>query len=229
MALELLLVDCFSPDELRRWVAHKLPTISDLLPGEIASRAYLARRVVELLERNDLLDANLFVALTAERGPRARDIEIVQATLTGTTRTPGRRLRHVGLAQADEHDQRCRAALLERIRKTWIGDYLEQSLHNLPWIDLETRNRADLVPHPASHPPPRSSNVEQGTIADAYTSAHGNLLILGDPGAGKTIALLMEARSQLDAAAQDDRQPLPVIFLSPAVSVPPPTPQRSPG
>lgn len=50
------------------------------------------------------------------------------------------------------------------------------------------------------------------SVLQAYNDADGELLILGEPGAGKTILLLELAHGLLMRAAQDENAPLPVVF-----------------
>lgn len=211
-ALSDLLTACFTADELRRWAAFSLPrALNHHLPSEPASLATLVHSFVELLESYDLLNKNFFAALTAERATCSTDIADVQALLGTTTRVLNR-VPKTNRTHADEHELRCRAALLRYIRTAWIEDYYEQSLRTLPWIDLEVRDRPDLIPHPAPRPTSPLLRAKPAEIAEVYQRAQGNLLLLGDPGAGKTIALLTLTRTSIELAERDPHAPIPIIF-----------------
>ncbi len=49
-------------------------------------------------------------------------------------------------------------------------------------------------------------------ILDVFEKVGGQLLILGQPGSGKTITLLQLAKALLEKAEEDDKAPFPVIF-----------------
>jgi GTPase SAR1 family protein len=58
-----------------------------------------------------------------------------------------------------------------------------------------------------------SRNMPPGSrIIEVYDQLGGELLVLGAPGSGKTTMLLELARDLLARAAQDERQPMPVVF-----------------
>ncbi|GHO65577.1 hypothetical protein KSC_044690 [Ktedonobacter sp. SOSP1-52] len=50
------------------------------------------------------------------------------------------------------------------------------------------------------------------TIVQVYDTASGELLVLGEPGAGKTTQLLLLARELIERAFLDPEHPIPVIF-----------------
>src|SRR5439155_874207 len=54
-----------------------------------------------------------------------------------------------------------------------------------------------------------------GTIQDLFKNAGGQLLILGDPGTGKTNLLLELAKSLIEDAKRDETLPIPVVFNLP--------------
>ena len=105
-----------------------------------------------------------------------------------------------------------RSRMLQRIERNWIHGYLEPSLFTKQVLPIkvsyqpaavETSNRTHLVSSP-----PNSSFLLQ----DLYDFSHDGLLILGSSGSGKTTALLELARTLLDHAQNDEKQPIPVIF-----------------
>lgn len=217
LALEMFLSDAFTADELRHWATRHLPPrVTVHLPGEISSLATLVHVTVNLLDRQDLLDDGIFAALTEHRPARAADIEHLRAQLAGAPRQEPVELRSLRgrlrrwmnpTIPTHTRDPRARAHVLRLVRMIWIDGYLEHALRTLPWIDLDIRHRADLVHHGLP-----LLDDEPATVEDTYELARGNLLLLGDPGAGKTITLLTLARTRLAAAEQDDCAPLPVVF-----------------
>jgi hypothetical protein len=110
-----------------------------------------------------------------------------------------------------------RERLLKRVRAIWIEGLLEQSLHRAAWIDLHLQEQPDALENPwhlqvqeldhMAHALPEGTN-----IVEVYDEADGELLILGEPGSGKTTLLLQLARTLLNRAEADERQPMPVVF-----------------
>lgn len=109
-----------------------------------------------------------------------------------------------------------RQHLLKRVRRFWITDVLEHSLHHAALIELGFQTRPDALVNPwhllqesaqtKRTLPPRTSMLQ------VYDEADGALLVLGEPGAGKTTLLLELARNLLDRAENDENHLIPVIF-----------------
>ena len=110
-----------------------------------------------------------------------------------------------------------RQALITRVRSDWITGVLDHSLQHVVRLELGLAlDRSRVVsgmdaliqrPHEEAQP------LRSGTTAlDVFDDHHGQLLILGAPGAGKTTMLLELARDLLDRAEQDPLLPIPVVF-----------------
>ncbi|MGF1514094.1 MAG: NACHT domain-containing protein [Elainellaceae cyanobacterium] len=108
--------------------------------------------------------------------------------------------------------------LLEAVA-TEVDDRLQQSLHNAVFITLPKENQRDRVRRPWD------GDVKIGTgekqplpeglpVADVFRqrAIGGKLLILGEPGSGKTTMLLDLARGLIQAAQNDADVPIPVLF-----------------
>jgi len=112
---------------------------------------------------------------------------------------------------------RNRRAMLQLVKNTWIKGVLEQSLHGAAMIELRMEERADAVERPwdmvVQMPDREDQNLPPGTkIIDVFDEANGSLLILGEPGSGKTTILLDLARDAIARAESDPTQPIPVVF-----------------
>ena len=117
----------------------------------------------------------------------------------------------------EQRAQRNRRAMLELVRNTWVKGVLEQSLHGAVMIELGMEERADAVEHPwdmvLQMPDRPNRELPPGTkIVDVFDEMNGSLLILGEPGSGKTTMLLELARDTIARAEQDPAQPIPVVF-----------------
>ena len=117
----------------------------------------------------------------------------------------------------DESFRRNRHRMLEKVRLIWIKGFLEPALDQLARIELGLEPKPDAVDRPfdllVQRPEQAPHPLPTGTpISHIFDEAGKALLILGEPGAGKTILLLELTRDLLDRAAQDERHLIPVVF-----------------
>jgi eukaryotic-like serine/threonine-protein kinase len=124
---------------------------------------------------------------------------------------------HYFPGQTEALDARNRRTLLDRVHHDWIEGVLERSVHHAALIELGMHFQADAVEHPwgavvqeaAGH----SRSVTAGTPVHGLFEETGRaLLILGAPGAGKTITLLELARDAIVQARVDPTAPIPVVL-----------------
>jgi hypothetical protein len=120
-------------------------------------------------------------------------------------------------AVTEQTHDRTRENLLSLIRHIWIDGFLKQSLHS-EVIKLTMNYRPNVINQlpwqmvlqqsgkPDQSVPPDSS------LVDIFTRSGRSLLILGNPGSGKTITMLQLADTLLAAAEQDPNEPIPVII-----------------
>ncbi|HVF58809.1 MAG TPA: CHAT domain-containing protein [Thermoanaerobaculia bacterium] len=107
--------------------------------------------------------------------------------------------------------------LLRKVRQFWIEGVLERSLQRSARLDLgmEIVGGATASPFGAV-----SDTADAGAaavpagrrVAEVFEELGGSLLVLGEPGSGKTISLLELARDLLDRAEKDPACPVPVLF-----------------
>jgi DNA polymerase III delta prime subunit len=121
------------------------------------------------------------------------------------------------LAVTRSEQAAARSALIHEIRRTWVDGVLARSLDRVDPIKLGLVERPDAVMHPWRTLVRRSGEPDRplppGTSLHTIAASEGTqLLVLGEPGAGKTTMLLEYARDLLDEA---DRQPeacVPVVL-----------------
>lgn len=116
-----------------------------------------------------------------------------------------------------EHRERARAALLAGVRRQWIDGVLDRSLESVARLELQLRPRSEAVDHPwgtlraaADDAPVQLS--EGTSLVDVFDRYEGRVLVLGQPGSGKTTTLLELTRDLLERAESDAAQPMPVVF-----------------
>jgi serine/threonine protein kinase len=112
-------------------------------------------------------------------------------------------------------EERNRYAMLENVQKFWIEGVLENSLHDTAMIDLGMKPESGAVDNPWDtliRTPNGEETLTNESIASVFDRMNGKLLILGDPGSGKTTTLLNLARDLLLRAELDKQHPIPVVL-----------------
>jgi class 3 adenylate cyclase len=116
--------------------------------------------------------------------------------------------------KAAEH---ARVDVLEQVRRYWLDSELAPSLNRMARIELGLAERPGAIDNSLRavlrrpHEPDRL--LERGVpIAAAYRQFGRQLLILGEPGVGKTTMLLELADQLLEELEDPSTAPMPVIF-----------------
>jgi predicted NACHT family NTPase len=107
--------------------------------------------------------------------------------------------------------------LLLKIVKDEVESRLKQSLHNAVLINLGMESQPNQIQHPWSSDikigdKPRELIPENWHIERVFDEVQGKLLILGNPGSGKTTTMLELARMLLVRAKQDANFPIPILL-----------------
>jgi hypothetical protein len=116
-------------------------------------------------------------------------------------------------------EYRQRKVLLSKVKEYWIQGVLEKSLHTNAMIELDLEKRSDAVERPfrdlGELPEESRQILPTGTGATEVFNQIGagrTLLILGEPGAGKTITLLKLAQNLIARAEENLSRLIPVVF-----------------
>ncbi|NEQ39301.1 MAG: NACHT domain-containing protein [Okeania sp. SIO3I5] len=116
-------------------------------------------------------------------------------------------------------EYRFRQILLNKVKNYWIKGVLESSLHGKLFIELGFEERLDALERPWSLVWSDGENQHKtlpvgAKIFDKFEElGEGrSLLILGEPGAGKTTTLLELAKDLIQKAELNVTLPIPVIF-----------------
>lgn len=114
---------------------------------------------------------------------------------------------------------RNRKALLNNVKTSWVEGVLEKSLHEQIPIVLGLENRSSAVASPWNldiiNPDKSCQSLPTGTpVIDVFDKLGegGTLLILGEPGSGKTITLLQLARDLIARAEEEIDRRIPVVL-----------------
>lgn len=125
------------------------------------------------------------------------------------------------IAAATGETRRGLDILLRKVRQYWIDGVLEKSLFQAVLIDLGMQRMQNAVDNPWAETPwagqlerPGAESqplAPQQTLADVFEEEGGSLLILGEPGSGKTTSMLELTRGLLARAEDDPLRPVPVV------------------
>lgn len=108
-------------------------------------------------------------------------------------------------------------ALLNQVEDFWIKGFLTHSLHGAVMIELGIKENRELIGYPwiiidkiseeGDH-----SSLNENNIFDAISAYEHGLLIVGEPGSGKTTILLELAKKYINNAREEKSAPIPVIL-----------------
>ncbi len=111
--------------------------------------------------------------------------------------------------EADQSPQTVRSQVIDQVQTNWIEGVLENAV-GMGELDLAIANQPHAV---LRHTDYDDYVLQPGTSIQAvFEKVGGELLILGNPGSGKTVALLQLARGLLHRAREDGSEPIPVVF-----------------
>ncbi|MGK7899709.1 MAG: NACHT domain-containing protein, partial [Xenococcus sp. (in: cyanobacteria)] len=116
------------------------------------------------------------------------------------------------------NEYRQRKTLLNKVKEFWIEGFLKHSLYANTAINLDLKSRPDEVLRPFEGLEEITVELDdsfeelQPTDILRQTGQGKTLLILGDPGSGKTITLLQLAQKLVNQTEQDLTKPIPVVF-----------------
>ena len=107
--------------------------------------------------------------------------------------------------------------MLRRVKTVWLDGVLEESLHGGEIIDLGFAYRPAALGNSGVPSWPQAPEYDYllpvGTrIEDVFAAAERVLLVLGEPGAGKTTMLLQLVSHLMAQAEADESCPMPAVF-----------------
>lgn len=117
----------------------------------------------------------------------------------------------------NEQERHNRAVMLRRVRTVWLEGVLEESLHGGEVIDLGFAYRPAALGNSGvpswQQAPEYDYLLPVGTkIEEVFAAAERVLLVLGEPGAGKTTMLLQLVSHLMARAEAEETCPMPAVF-----------------
>ena len=118
-------------------------------------------------------------------------------------------------AKAD--DARGLSILLRKVRQFWVDGVLAQSIDRSARVELGLEAMDGDVASPfggmlETLAPGAGAAPANRSCGEIFEETAGSLLILGEPGSGKTVTLLELARDLLTSAEAEPSRPVPVVF-----------------
>ncbi len=174
---------------------------------------------------NQVLDHEQAIALTRQTidgeltetawRQALRTLAIDQTLVEGSFFQKARQV--LSLPTEQQQALRNREIMLQRVHDFWIDGVLENSLHNKLLIESGVAVRPEAVEVPwemlLRRPEQPDHRLPTDTkIVDVLDESGGSLLILGQPGAGKSTTLLNLACQTIARARSDLSKPIPVVF-----------------
>jgi hypothetical protein len=125
--------------------------------------------------------------------------------------------RRAALPPAQSPEQRNLTTLLERGKQFWIAGVLANVAGSVGTYSLAMTPVPDAVEQPwrdgTSVDLPAPQAIALGlSVLDVFERSGRLLLILGDPGSGKTVTLLQLAQHLIEQARSVSSEPVPVVF-----------------
>ena len=120
------------------------------------------------------------------------------------------------LSAAEGEDRRNLLILLNKVKQFWIKGVLEQSIYHEVLIELGKESRPEMVAQPLErvHELPDAAYLlpTEKSNGEIFEETGRLLLIVGEPGSGKTVTLLELASELITKAESNPTQPIPVVF-----------------
>lgn len=118
------------------------------------------------------------------------------------------------LTPAERQAQQVRHNLIQNVTETWIHGFLHASIHTAVMLELNKSYQRDAVNRLwGLRDVQKAEAIPEGkTLISLFEEAQHKLLILGEPGSGKTITLLQLAQELLAKAQTDTAAPVPVVL-----------------
>ncbi len=221
------LMDCRTSDRASLFPEKERQLIEIRLPGNLGTFSSQHKEMLlDALSR--LLEIDGEIKITASRSgsirifleltPEEAD-KVYTAAKTGQLESLGiteARL-YPSLADPPDEEQRSQLViLLNRVKEFWIDGLLKQSLHNEVLISLGKKPMGEAVDPPWSRtvelPKQRTHFSVGDTRIETVFDATGLLLILGEPGSGKTTTLLELVSILVARAETDPKERVPVVL-----------------
>ncbi len=200
-----------TPEQTQLQAAHRAliqnsPHVYDDRP---TNNLELRTRIIALQEQ--------VISLEQEQQSTAKEVENLASTLTTGQNQLGAQLSIV-TAKIEQQAKniklprlaQCRKDMLAKVRYDWIEGVLIPSVNESNRFNIGQ----ELVPSAVvtDHRFPDREFGPEDDVAKLFDDSNSRLLILGNPGGGKTMLLLRLAEQLLERAEKDPTVPIPIVL-----------------
>ncbi|MCA9887221.1 MAG: protein kinase [Anaerolineae bacterium] len=201
-------------------VRDPVPSLLKLRPDLPETLDTIIQRATDKEPKHRYPDAQTFIDALNELAQAGRPLPlppVARHLETADLMIPTRTERLGNLDGGTTSSGRNRRSMLQNVHAFWIEGVLEQSLHGAAIIELGMTPHMAAVTNPwgavLRRPGTEDRTVVPGTpILQMFDRLNGKLLILGDPGSGKTTTLLELTQALLARAERDQRHAIPVVL-----------------
>ena len=212
----------------RRWLSNAWIMFAVIALGVFALILFLGNAAINLL--TPWLEEQLKPRLGALYVPLLLTIIVTAAIIAVVSAVQGslwnrqhsasetqRQPQDASPAQIPTLTTRVREELVDNVEEIWVQSKRDMNLPSPGLIDLKFAPRPNAVDRVGGHKEGlfkvwQRDLEASSTIPQVFSDARGRLLILGEPGSGKSTVLYTIAEHLINEARNDPNAPVPIIF-----------------
>lgn len=190
--------------------------LQEAFDGAIAASPFMIRSLIQKRLASTTTDVSVKLNGSVTEQAGVAPTQIVTELQTITSKAPV--LPVEDTKKFSSGIMRDRRVLVEKVQKFWIEGVLQKSLYGAALVEIMSVDTPRQIHHPWNTVLETFEDNQAYPVPNKLRTIHlfedrgRALLILGEPGTGKTTTLLELARDLIIRAKTDANQPIPVVF-----------------